>query len=376
MKIDIEKYKKLREELVCVPSGLIKEDGTDIMAWTLKKYLSKKELEEIENKEKELEQTVSKEKKHKDLNKNNVKEDNQEYSLRSKMNSKHDKLFKQILINKNEAANLINIALKAKYKVNSDKLELYNKEYISKMFEKMETDMVYKIEEKKTYIIIEHQSTFDRSMPFRIIQYKAEILRNTIEKDKFKNVKYKYPRVIAIVLYTGISKWKIKNMAELQIPLEGYKEEKEEYILIDNNDYKEEKLLESKYMLGKAMLIERQKDENGIIEILKKISKKMKQKTENEKREVFNIILQYVLLSINNKELTEKINKLFKDKKGDENDMLHATKILNEAFDKREEKGKKEEKLIAAKKLLSKKMKIEFISEITGLTKEEIESLK
>lgn len=374
MKIDIEKYKKLREELVCVPSGLIKEDGTDIMAWTLKKYLSKKELEEIENKEKELEQTVSKENEHKNLN--NVKEDIQEYSLRLNMNSKHDKLFKQILINKNEAANLINIALKARYKVNSDKLEIYNKEYISKMFEKMETDMVYKIEEKKTYIIIEHQSTFDRSMPFRIIQYKAEILRNTIEKDKFKNVKYKYPRVIAIVLYTGTSKWKIKNMAELQIPLEGYKEEKEEYILIDNHNYKEEKLLESKYMLGKAMLIERQKDENGIIEILKKISKKMKQKTENEKRELFNIILQYVLLSINNKELTEKINKLFKDKKGDENDMLHATKILNEAFDKREEKGKKEEKSITAKKLLSKKMKIEFISEITGLTKEEIESLK
>ena len=374
MKIDIEKYKKLREELVCVPSGLIKEDGTDIMAWTLKKYLSKKELEEIENKEKELEQTVSKENEHKNLN--NVKEDIQEYSLRLNMNSKHDKLFKQILINKNEAANLINIALKARYKVNSDKLEIYNKEYISKMFEKMETDMVYKIEEKKTYIIIEHQSTFDRSMPFRIIQYKAEILRNTIEKDKFKNVKYKYPRVIAIVLYTGIRKWKIKNMAELQIPLEGYKEEKEEYILIDNHNYKEEKLLESKYMLGKAMLIERQKDENGIIEILKKISKKMKQKTENEKRELFNIILQYVLLSINNKELTEKINKLFKDKKGDENDMLHATKILNEAFDKREEKGKKEEKSITAKKLLSKKMKIEFISEITGLTKEEIESLK
>lgn len=100
MKIDIEKYKKLREELVCVPSGLIKEDGTDIMAWTLKKYLSKKELEEIENKEKELEQTVSKEKKHKDSNKNIVKEDNQEYSLCLNMNSKHDKLFKQILMKK------------------------------------------------------------------------------------------------------------------------------------------------------------------------------------------------------------------------------------------------------------------------------------
>ena len=36
MKVAVEKYKKLSDELVCIPSGLIREDGTEIMAWTLK----------------------------------------------------------------------------------------------------------------------------------------------------------------------------------------------------------------------------------------------------------------------------------------------------------------------------------------------------
>ena len=36
MRKDIEKYKKLSDELVCVPSGFVREDGTEIMAWTLK----------------------------------------------------------------------------------------------------------------------------------------------------------------------------------------------------------------------------------------------------------------------------------------------------------------------------------------------------
>ena len=36
MKKDIEKYKKLKDELVCVPSGFVREDGTEIMAWTRK----------------------------------------------------------------------------------------------------------------------------------------------------------------------------------------------------------------------------------------------------------------------------------------------------------------------------------------------------
>ena len=52
--------------------------------------------------------------------------------------------------------------------------------------------------------------------------------------------------------------------------------------------------------------------------------------------------------------------------------MLHA----NEAFEKREKKGRMAGIKEIAKKLLKQNMKIETISEITGLTIEEIEKLK
>ena len=108
----------------------------------------------------------------------------------------------------------------------AEKLELYNKEYITTKFEKMESDIVYKIAEKNTYMIIEHQSIVDRSMPYRIFQYTAELLREVIEKDKVKNINYLQPRIIAIVLYTGNRKWNIQNIDDLQAPLEGYKKNK------------------------------------------------------------------------------------------------------------------------------------------------------
>ena len=138
MKKDLENSKILRDELVYIPSGLISEDGTDIMSWTLKEYLSN---EELKNKEVYT------------LNKIGhifcIKEDDEEYYTNSNYNSKHDKLFKLILSDKIEAAKFLNKVLKIEYKIKSEKMELYNKEYITTMFEKMESDIVYKIAEKK-----------------------------------------------------------------------------------------------------------------------------------------------------------------------------------------------------------------------------------
>ena len=54
----------------------------------------------------------------------------------STTNSKHDKLFKIILSNKQEAAKFMNKVLKINYKIMAEKLELYNKEYITTKFEK------------------------------------------------------------------------------------------------------------------------------------------------------------------------------------------------------------------------------------------------
>ena len=294
MKKDLENSKILRDELVYIPSGLISEGGTDIMSWTLKEYLSNEEL-----KDKEVYT----------LNKIGhifcIKEDDEEYYTNSNYNSKHDKLFKIILGDKIEAAKFMNKVLKMEYKIKSEKMELYNKEYITTMFEKMESDIVYKISEKNTYIIIEHQSTVDKSMPYRMFQYTAELLREVIDKEK---------------------------------------------------------------------------SIEGILKALEQINKKLSINSDKRQMQLFITIVRYVLLSINDEETRKKLEKEIEKMKGVEENMLHATMVLNEAFEKREKKGKSEgvknEKIATAKRLLKKKMKPDFISEITGLSIEEIEKLK
>ena len=272
MRKDIEKYKKLSDELVCVPSGFVREDGTEIMAWTLKSLVEGKQEENYDYLKNGYEQDLYSPKEQdvlmicedseeyiynpqeqaKENNQNSKKGKNPQND--STTNSKHDKLFKIILSNKQEAAKFMNKVPKINYKIMAEKLELYNKEYITTKFEKMESDIVYKIAEKNTYMIIEHQSTVDRSMPYRIFQYTAELLREVIEKDKVKNINYLQPRIIAIVLYTGNRKWNIQNIDDLQAPLEGYKKIKPPYyILVDINKFSKRELLEDDLMITKAM---------------------------------------------------------------------------------------------------------------------------
>ena len=37
-----EEYKKLGEKLICVPSGLKRKDGTDIMSWSLREWFEER----------------------------------------------------------------------------------------------------------------------------------------------------------------------------------------------------------------------------------------------------------------------------------------------------------------------------------------------
>ena len=396
MRKDIEKYKKLSDELVCVPSGFVREDGTEIMAWTLKSLVEGIQKENFDDLTKEYEKEIQGLYSTKEQFVFIVKEDeekniypSQEYETEAKdkqqgnnlpsgstTNSKHDKLFKIILSNKQEAAKFMNKVLKINYKIMAEKLELYNKEYITTKFEKMESDIVYKIAEKNTYMIIEHQSIVDRSMPYRIFQYTAELLREVIEKDKVKNINYLQPRIIAIVLYTGNRKWNIQNIDDLQALLEGYKKVKPPYILVDINKFSKRELLEDDLMITKAMLIEKEKSVEGILNSLEQIRKKILANPNKRQMQLFMTIVRYILLSIDDEETKTLLQAEIEEMKGVEEDMLHATMVLNEAFEKREKKGRMAGIKEIAKKLLKQNMKIETISEITGLTIEEIEKLK
>ena len=79
-----------------------------------------------------------------------MQENNELYKLTDKkINNEHDKIFRKILDNKNEAANFIYKRLN--YKIDAHKLEKYNSSFITKDLKNQETDIIYKIKDKNIY---------------------------------------------------------------------------------------------------------------------------------------------------------------------------------------------------------------------------------
>ena len=92
-----------------------------------------------------------------------------------------------------------------------------DKSFIMKGFKKQETDILYKIpllgepdKEIFLYVLIEHQSSVDFAMPFRVLCYLVEIWRDfykNSDPNETRQKEFRFPPVFLIVLYNGKEKW-------------------------------------------------------------------------------------------------------------------------------------------------------------------------
>ena len=381
-KKELEEYKKLGEKLICVPSGLKRKDGTDIMSWSLREWFE--ERPEENDTYVEYENTIEEETQDYYL----IKEDEEQYNPKSNSitNSEHDKLFKKILENREQTAKFLDMVLGSGKDITAKNLELYNKEFVTDKFEKNETDIVYKVTNLNVYIIIEHQSTADRTMPYRVRKYKTALMDSAINKKEMKKANYKLPRIIAIVLYTGKQEWKNKKLEDMQEPLEWYKEDYDEFILVDVNNLKKEEILEGNLIITKVMLLEREENLKNVIKDIEIIMDKEKIKQDIQYKELLKVFIEYTFINekykVIRKYIEELINKIF-DGEGDDETMSHVTQLFDEAFDKAEKRGKiigekrgkKKGKQEVAKAMKADKVSYEIISKFTGLKLEEIEAL-
>ena len=189
----------------------------------------------------------------------------------NRVNNEHDKVFRKILSDKIEVAKFLNEQLKINLK--PEDIEQYNSSYINTLMQNEEADVVYKLKSKNEFFLIEHQSKVDYRMPFRILKYEMAIVESAIDEKECKKKDYLYPRVNAIVLYTGKQKWNVaKTFNEAQVPSILEKAiEFAKYILVDINNYTEEKLLETPSFMTKALLIEKAKDNEQIANYIEKI---------------------------------------------------------------------------------------------------------
>ena len=229
----------------------------------------------------------------------------------------HDKIFKLILEDNQQMANLINDTLKLRNKLTKDDIIKYKGSYITEEFQNRELDVVYKMKERNIFFLIEHQTKIDYAMPKRILEYEVAIIKSAFDKNIRKNSKL--PKVIPIVIYTGKRKWTAKKYIEdCQEKLEDAEELKMgQYYLVDINDYNEKQMIETEQFLYNAFLIEKSKNSEELYENLKKIIAK---ETTEKNRKLLKRMIYFIYQERLGKEKTEEL--LEKIEKGGKDDMV------------------------------------------------------
>ena len=310
-------------------------------------------------------------------------------NLTTPINNEHDKIFRKILDNKQEAANFINKTLNLKKKIKPEQLEKYNCSFITEKLQNRESDVIYKIKDKKIFILIEHQTKIDYKMPYRILEYEYELIRSENDYKGLGTKNYKIPAVIAIVLYTGKQKWNVKKyIEEVQEKLEGYEEIKlAKYDVVDVNDFSKEELIKEKSFLSKAMLIEKAKDNKEIIKYLEEIITEINENEEiyaEEIKQLFTIMINQILRIKIGNEKAEEFIKNIKKGKGGKRKMMTVFETIEQDNKRIFRRGKKEGiiqgeingKLKVIKNMLKENLPIDLISKITGISQQEINKMK
>lgn len=343
----------MKKENMYVPSGLKTRDGKDIMCYTAEFYVKNKDkidriikrceeilMEDIENEESGNAQDNSKNSKKSNYN-NILKEDAEKYNSEIHINKKHDKLFKEILSDKREAIKFMNYYLNLS--LVEDEIEKYEKEFRTGKFNNIEADIVYKIKDKNVFILIEHQSSVDLKMAYRIKCYKNAIVEEAINKKKLKEKNYKIPKVIAIVLYTGRREWQNLLISDIEEKIEEYIEPENEYTLVDSNKFSKEELLEDTLMTSKAMLIEKSKNTEELYQNIEDVIKNQKEKNALNKIQLEKLV-QYELAETKDEKMIKGFIEKIRNAKGEDEIMTNASRIINNEMRKQRKAGIEEGK--------------------------------
>ena len=226
-------------------------------------------------------------------------------------------------------------------------------------------------------------------MSYRILEYSKEIIERTIDKERLKNKNYKIPVVYAIVIYTGNRKWNAeKEIEKRQEKLPGIgRKGVAEYEIVDVNSYTEEELIRKEGILSKIMLIEKAKTQKELIEKIERIIRK---KYTKEEEEILKRIIYYIFLPSLNEEKIKEIAKKLREKEG--KGEMAVEELIRKSYDREFKRGKLEGRKLGRQEgrqegkmqgkiqivveLLKRNISEDFIIEISGITRNQIQEIK
>ena len=130
----------------------------------------------------------------------------------SELNNPHDAFFKKHFGNKKIAQNFLENYLPSEITkvLDLNYLTKEDKSYVNEDLKESHSDMLYKTringQDGYIYILFEHKSYNDASVPLQLLKY---ILK--IWEEKYNSKKNKLPIIIPLVVYNGENKWNIET---------------------------------------------------------------------------------------------------------------------------------------------------------------------
>jgi predicted transposase/invertase (TIGR01784 family) len=248
-------------------------------------------------------------------------------------------------------------------------ITLVDRSFVSDEFLSRESDIIYRVNFKDTeayiYILLEFQSTVDKTIPVRmllyIIQFYDLLFRNS--------QKGLLPSVFPILLYTGQDNWtipaNIQELIDIRIP-QKYIPSFEYYKIIEK-DIPDHVLLKLHNLISAIIYLEKRKNEKSLREAIDKVIELIKEENIIDIR-MFTIWFRRMFRQKVDLDEYDKITNL-----SEVNNMLTA--IADKIRKEGKLEGNLEGKLEVAKKLKAQGVDIAIIAETTGFSVEEIKKL-
>lgn len=306
-------------------------------------------------------------------------------SLPNKVHHSHDKVYRDLLNNKQEFHLFLKDFFSYTLKYN---IEKYNRNFVTRDYSDKYSDIVFKLNNYPAYILLEHQSSKDNSIAYRLYKYYNLILEDSVDTTKLHTKNYKIPLITPILLYTGNKPWNfVPNLEHHQFDLE-YNDNLSNgklsltYNFINIHDFSKEELLKKRSMVAYVMAIDKCTNILELIDIINIIF----DLCNTRQKDYLYRIIAYILKPVLPKEIYDNLLKKFNK----EEDMymeeliermkadLEYRRITaeNQGVIKGILEGREKGRIDIAKRMLERNMLVEDISDITGLSIEEINELK
>ena len=314
----------------------------------------------------------------------------------------HDRGFKSLLSSKKIFLQMLRSFVRQSWvdALSEEHLIRVDKSFVTANFREKESDLVFKAElplqtESAAlfyFVLLELQSAVNHLMPFRILDYQCELLRDAVKNAGIEahRKSYRLPVVIPIVLYNGKEPWTVPlryRDKTTRVPdAEGLLDFS--YILIDVHRFDKTRLLEQGNLVGGVFALEQANDVNEMLEIMHRMAFVLQELSEEE-WETFKGWARWILTREMPKPEREMVDRIIVTSKREEAKRMisNVHEVIRRTFEKEREEGRlegrlegklegrMEGKLEVAGRLLEMGMSVEQVAQVVQLPEEEVRKL-